>query len=177
MFWINHDTRIQEPQTTSISCVSTIAMVDHLYEPTSCLHPKWWFSTTGIPPQIPQKFAQIRIPEPSHPPTRILHPVGGDVFLFFRQSNVCSPAPLRCGFFPGEVGEPGTLEYRMHFKDGTDGTDGPWSLVGVLCGWMTWVRTNLPTKMVVVFFEMFVWSGLFIFWKFFLLFVLGRVEK
>lgn len=38
----------------------------------------------------------------------------GDVFLFFRQSNV----------FPGEVGEPGTLEYRMHFKDGTDG---PWS--------------------------------------------------
>ena len=43
---------------------------------------------------------------------------------------------------------------------------------------MTWGRTNLPTKMVVVFFEMFVWSGLFIFWRFFVFFfVLGESRK
>ena len=57
------------------------------------------------------------------------------MFLFFRQSNVPTrSAPL--WVFPGEVGEPGTLEYRMHFKDGT-GWHG-WPVV-VVVGVLWWL--------------------------------------
>lgn len=106
------------------------------------------------PPKILQKIAQILDPGTFSQPTRILHPVwGGMCFFFFVNRTFPRSAPL--WVFPGEVGEPGTLEYRMHFKDGTDGTDGPWSLVGVLWWLDDLGEDELPTKMVVVFFGPF----------------------
>ena len=109
------------------------------------------------PPKILQKIAQILDPGTSgtfSQPTRILHPVwGGMCFFFFVNRTFPRSAPL--WVFPGEVGEPGTLEYRMHFKDGTDGTDGPWSLVGVLW-WLDDLGGRTPNK-----------NGGGVFWTFF----------
>ena len=102
---------------------------------------------------------------------------GGMCFFFFVNQTFVPPLRSAVGFSPErlESQAPWSTACTSRMARMARMARGRWL---VFCGgWMTWVRTNLPTKMVVVFFEMFVWSGLFIFWKFFLLFVLGRVEK
>ena len=156
----------------------TIIMMDHLYEPSSCLHPKWWFSTKGIPPQNPPKncpdFGSRNIRNLLTTHQDFAPCVGGDVFLFFRQSNV---PPLRSavgfsrrGWRARHLGVP-------HALQGWHGWHGWPVVVGwcvVVVGWLG--RTNSQQKWWWCFLDLFR-SGLFIFWSFFCYRFWGRVEK